>query len=91
MAVTVRLPGILRQLADGQRTVAVTSSSVGDAIAELCSQYPAIGERVLDEGGQPRRFVNVYVNGEDVRLLDGTATPVDDGDEVIIVPAVAGG
>lgn len=91
MAVTVRLPGALRQWADGQRTVEVDSSSVSDAIRVLCTQYPAVGERVLDDDGKPRRFVNVYVNGEDVRLLDGQETPLRDGDEVIIAPAVAGG
>lgn len=91
MAVTVRLPGILRQLANGQRTVEVGSSSVEGALTELCTQFPAIGERVLDDAGQPQRFVNVYVNGEDVRLLGGVNTPLGDGDEVIIVPAVAGG
>lgn len=91
MAVTVRLPGILRQLANGERAVAVSSSSVGETITQVCTQYPAIGERLLDDGGQPHRFVNVFVNGEDVRLLGGVDTPVGDGDEVIIVPAVAGG
>jgi sulfur-carrier protein len=91
MAVTVRLPGALRQWANGQKLVEVRPSSVGEAIQELCTQYPGVGERVLDERGQPRRFVNVYVNGEDVRLLQGHDTPLGDGDEVIIAPAVAGG
>lgn len=91
MAVTVRLPGALRQWADGQKLVEVRSSSVGDAIQTLCTEYPGIGERVLDETGKPRRFVNVYVNGEDVRLLQGEETPLSDGDELIIAPAVAGG
>lgn len=91
MAVTVRLPGALRQWADGQKVVEVPSSSVSGAIKELCTRYPAVGERVLDENGQPRRFVNIYVNGEDVRLLQGQETPLSEGDEVIIAPAVAGG
>lgn len=91
MAVTVRLPGTLRQWADGQKLVEVQSTSVGEAIQHLCTEYPAVGERVLDDSGQPRRFVNVYVNGEDVRLLQGQETPLSDGDEVIIAPAVAGG
>lgn len=91
MAITVRLPGQLRQWADGQKLVEVQSSSVGDAIQTLCARYPAVAERVLDEQGKTRRFVNVYVNGEDVRLLEGEATPLRDGDEVIIAPAVAGG
>jgi molybdopterin converting factor small subunit len=64
---------------------------VGDAIQHLCTQFPAVGQRVLDDEGRPHRFVNVYVNGEDVRLTGGTDTPLRDGDEVIIAPAVAGG
>jgi molybdopterin synthase sulfur carrier subunit len=91
MAVTLRLPGALRQWADGQKLIEVQSESVGDAIQALCTQYPDIGERVLDESGQPRRFVNLYVNGDDVRLLQGAETPLSDGDEVVIAPAVAGG
>lgn len=88
---TVRLPGSLKQWASGQRQVQVAAGSVGEAIQDLCRQYPAIGERVLDETGEPRRFVNIFVNGEDIRFLQGTQTPVSDGDELILAPAVAGG
>jgi molybdopterin synthase sulfur carrier subunit len=91
MAVTVRLPGQLRQWAEGKKLVEVQGDSVGGAVQALCTDYPAVGERVLDESGEPRRFVNLYLNGEDVRLLQGTSTPVTDGDELIIAPAVAGG
>ncbi|GAC1614014.1 MAG: MoaD/ThiS family protein [Gemmatimonadaceae bacterium] len=92
MAITIRLPGSLRQWADGQRTVQVEHApSVGDAIQQLCQGYPAVGERVLDETGQPQRFVNVFVNGDDIRLLQGNDTPLRDGDELILAPAVAGG
>jgi molybdopterin synthase sulfur carrier subunit len=91
MAVTVRLPGTLRQWADGQKLVELDSASISEAIQSLCTQYPAIAERVLDDQGQLRRFVNVYVNGEDIRLLQGAATPLQDKDEVILAPAVAGG
>jgi molybdopterin synthase sulfur carrier subunit len=91
MAVTVRLPGTLRQWAGGQKVVEVQPGSVADAIQTLCAQFPGVGERVLDESGKPRRFVNVYVNGDDVRLLQGEDTPLADGDEVILAPAVAGG
>ncbi len=91
MSVIVRLPGALRQFAGGNKLVEVHSSSVAGAIEALCSNYPAIGQRVLDEQGQTRRFVNIYVNGEDVRLLQGTETPLRDGDELILAPAVAGG
>lgn len=91
MAVTVRLPVTLRQWAGGQKVITVDPAPVGEAIRTLCTEYPGVGERVLDEGGQARRFVNIYVNGEDVRLLQGPDTPLQDGDEVIIAPAVAGG
>lgn len=91
MAVTVRLPGTLRQWAGGQKLVEVQSSSVGEAINTLCDQYPGVAERVLDEEGRTRQFVNVYLNGEDVRFLDGPGTAVRDGDELVIAPAVAGG
>jgi molybdopterin converting factor small subunit len=91
MAISVRLPGSLKQYAEGNRVVEVESGSVQDALKALSSTYPAVGERVLDESGLPRRFLNVYVNGEDVRLLQGPETPLTDGDEVILAPAVAGG
>ena len=91
MAVIVRLPGQLRQFAGGNKLVEVECSSVGSAIEALCSDYPAVGQRVLDDQGKPRRFVNIFVNGEDVRLLQGAETPLRDGDEVILAPAVAGG
>ena len=91
MAITIRIPGALKEWTEGQRLVKVESGSVGEAVRELCTTYPAVGERVLDERGEPRRFVNLYVNGEDVRLLDGTKTSLSDGDEIVIAPAVAGG
>jgi molybdopterin synthase sulfur carrier subunit len=91
MAVIVRLPGQLRQFAGGNKLVEVESSSVGEAIEALSTHYPAVGQRVLDDQGKPRRFVNIFVNGEDVRLLQGPETPLRDGDEVILAPAVAGG
>jgi sulfur-carrier protein len=91
MAVTVRLPGTLRQWADGQKLIELDSATISEAIHSLCTQYPAIGERVLDDQGQLRRFVNVYLNGEDIRLLQGEATLLSDKDEVILAPAVAGG
>jgi molybdopterin converting factor small subunit len=91
MAVTIRIPGALRPFTDNQRKVEVDSSSVGEAVQRLCTTYPDVGERVLDGDGRPRRFVNLFVNGEDVRLLSGTDTPLADGDELIIAPAVAGG
>ena len=91
MAITVRLPGQLRQWADGQKQIEVQSSSVAGALQHLGTQYPGVAERILDDDGQPRRFVNVYVNGDDVRLLQGSETLLEDGDEIILAPAVAGG
>ncbi len=91
MSAKIRLPGILCQFAEGQRIVSVDSESVGAALTDLSARYPSIGERILDEQGRPQRFVNVYVNGEDSRLLNGIDTPLADGDEVILAPAVAGG
>jgi molybdopterin synthase sulfur carrier subunit len=91
MAVTVRLPAALKQWTDGARQVEVPPGCVADALREISSVYPAVGERVLDDEGLPRRFVNIYVNGQDVRFLQGSDTPLGDGDEVIIAPAVAGG
>jgi sulfur-carrier protein len=91
MAVTVRLPGALKQWADGQKQFRIESGSVAGAIQVICAQYPGIGERVLDENGALRSFVNVYVNGEDVRFLNGQETPLGDDDELLLAPAVAGG
>jgi sulfur-carrier protein len=91
MPVTIRIPGALRPWAENQRKVELDSSSVDEVVKTLCATYPAVGERVLDEDGAPRRFVNLYVNGEDIRFLDGVNTPLNDGDELILAPAVAGG
>lgn len=91
MPIKVRIPTPLRAIVRGQEAVELSGGSLGDAIAELEQQYPGIRDRLCDESGELRRFVNVYVNGEDVRFLSGLATPLKTGDEVSIVPAVAGG
>lgn len=91
MAINVRIPQPLRNLTGNQSTVAAGGDTLAACIADLESSYPGIRERVMDEAGQLRRFVNVYVNGDDVRFIDGLSTPLKDGDEVSIVPAVAGG
>ena len=91
MSVTVRIPTPLRRVTNGQDIVSVEGSAITDVIASLDAQFPGIRERLCDEGGQLRNFVNVYVNGEDVRFLDGLSTPTKSGDEISIVPAVAGG
>ncbi|KAF0177235.1 MAG: MoaD family protein [Limisphaerales bacterium] len=91
MPINVRIPTPLRQLTGGEETVIVTAASVGAAIAELQAKYPGIKDRLLDDKGEVRRFVNVYVNEEDIRFLQNQATPLKDGDEISIIPAIAGG
>ena len=91
MAAKVRIPTPLRKLTDNQELIEVNAETVGAAIAELQSRYPGIKERLLDDTGAVRRFVNVYVNEEDIRFLENQQTPIKDGDEVSIIPAIAGG
>ena len=91
MPVVVRVPTPLRKVPNGQETVEVGGATVEEGLANLESQYPGIKERIVDANGQLHRFVNIYVNGEDIRFLEGLATSVKDGDELSIVPAVAGG
>ncbi len=91
MSVTVRIPGPLRRVTNGESQVAVEASSVGESIDSLDAKHPGIKERICDEAGELRYFVNVYLNGEDVRFLDGLKTEMNSGDELSIVPAVAGG
>ena len=91
MPITVRIPQPLRNLTANQSTVPGGGPTLEACIAHLESAYPGIKERVMDESGQLRRFVNIYVNGDDVRFIEGLASPLKDGDEVSIVPAVAGG
>lgn len=91
MAVTVRIPTPLRKFTQDQADVAIEGNTIGEVINNLEAQYAGIKERIVDESGAIRRFVNVYVNEEDIRFLDGPNTPVKDGDQVTIVPAIAGG
>ena len=86
-----RIPGPLRRLSDGQMTVKVEGADLGAAIDALDSRYPGFKDRLLDDKGQLRQFVNVYLNDEDVRLGAGLAAKVSEKDEISIVPAVAGG
>lgn len=90
MAVKVRIPTPLQRLTKGQEVVEANAGTVIELVQELDKMFPGIGERV-SEGGKIRRFVNVYVNEEDIRFLKAEATEVKDGDEVSIVPAIAGG
>ena len=91
MSVTVRIPTPLRKLTNELDVVGGDGGTLTSCIESLEQQYPGLKERLCDETGELRRFVNVYVNGEDVRFLAGMATALKAGDEVSIVPAVAGG
>ena len=91
MAVTVKLPAQLREAAGGAVSAQVDGGTVGEALQALYAQHGELRERIADGDGALRRFVNVYLKGEDIRFLEGLETPVADGDEVTILPAVAGG
>lgn len=91
MAVQVRIPVLLRSLTGGKGDVAVEAGSVQEIIETLEGQFPGMKERLYDEAGSLRRFINIYVNSEDIRSKDGDQTVVADGDEISIVPAIAGG
>ena len=90
MAIEVRIPTILRTYTDGAKEVEGTGSTLGELIDDLEARHAGLQSRLVD-GGQLRRFVNVYLNDEDVRFLSGLETPVKDGDTVTVLPAVAGG
>ena len=94
MTITVNLPAILARLADNTRVLEATdvaSRSVGDVVDEIVAKYPGLAPRLRDERGQPYAFVTFYLNDDDIRFTGGFACPVRDGDEVTIVPAIAGG
>jgi molybdopterin synthase sulfur carrier subunit len=91
VAVTVRIPTQLRSLAAGASEVGLQGATVGDVLRALDAAHPGFGERLFDEQQKLRRFVNVFVDDEDIRFLDGLDTKVTDGAVVSIVPAVAGG
>jgi len=91
VAVTVRIPQPLRSLTGEQSTVSSEGADLQSLIGTLETNYPGIRDRLMDEDGALRRFVNIYVNGDDVRFENGLETALKDGDEVSIVPAVAGG
>ncbi|HVH62689.1 MAG TPA: MoaD/ThiS family protein [Candidatus Dormibacteraeota bacterium] len=86
-----RIPGPLRRLAEGHTTVDVEATNLVGAIAALDAQYPGFKDRLLDENGELRQFVNIYLNDEDIRLGPGLSASVQEKDEISIVPAVAGG
>jgi sulfur-carrier protein len=91
MSVKVKVPTQLRTLTDGASEVSGAGPDVGALIKDLDARHPGMGERLLDDSGKLRRFVNIYVNDEDVRFLDGLGTSLPNGAQVSIIPAVAGG
>jgi MoaD family protein len=90
MPVKVQVPTPMRQHTEGQTVVEAAGATVQDVLANLGARFPGLTARIFDNG-QVRRFVNIYLNDEDIRYLDNLATPVKDGDELAIIPAVAGG
>ena len=88
---TVFIPTVLRPAVAGVKSLQLSGSSVGELVTALLERHPGLGGQLLTPDGELNRFVNVYVNGQDVRYLDGLATPVADGDEVRLLPAMAGG
>ena len=91
MSVLVRIPTPLRSLTKGQAEVQAAADSVGSLIEDLEKQYPGLKERLVDDGGQVRRFINFYVNEEDIRFLGNEKYAFKDGDEVLVIPSIAGG
>ena len=91
MSVRVRIPTPLRKFTAGAEEVGVAGETMAHVLDDLERKFPGVKERLCDEEGRVRRFVNIYVNGDDIRFLNSLATPVKDGDEIAIVPAIAGG
>jgi molybdopterin converting factor small subunit len=91
MPVQVRIPSVLRRQTDGAELVSLEGRTLGEVLDDLETRYQGLKGKLRGPQGEIRRFVNIYINDSDVRLLDGPTTPVADGDEVIIIPAVAGG
>ena len=91
MATIVRIPTPLRRVTNGQDKVDAEGATLREIIESMESQFPGIKARICDDDGNLRNFVNVFVNGEDVRFMDGVDSSTSDGDEISIVPAVAGG
>ena len=91
MTIKVRIPTPLMKLTDNQSEVSAEVETISDIINNLESQFNGIKDRICEENGSPRRFINIYVNEEDIRFLEGEKTTVKDGDEISIIPAIAGG
>ncbi len=91
MPIEVQIPTPLRPQTEGQDTVEAAGTTVQAVLADVIRQFPALKDRLFDEAGQPRRFINLFINDEDIRFLEGMDTTVKDGDSLAIIPAVAGG
>ena len=91
MPAKVRIPTPLRKLTQNRDTVQASGATIGAVVDNLEQQYPGLKERLCDERGELRRFVNIYLNEEDIRFAQGKQTAVQDGDEISIIPAIAGG
>ena len=91
MTVTLSLPTVLAPLAGGQRSLTASGETLGAAVADVAGRFPQLAPRLRDEEGLPYRFVTFYVNDQDCRFLGGFEAPLQDGDEVAVVPAIAGG
>lgn len=91
MPVKVRIPTPLMKLTNNQAEISAEGGTIADILNNLESQFAGIKERICEENGTPRRFINIYLNEEDIRFLEGEKTPIKDGDEISIIPAIAGG
>jgi len=91
MTIKVRIPTPLMKLTDNQSEVSAKGETISDIINNLESQFNGIKDRICEENGSPRRFINIYINEEDIRFLEGEMTAVKEGDEISIIPAIAGG
>jgi molybdopterin synthase sulfur carrier subunit len=91
MSTTVRIPTPLRKLTGDLDVVEIEGTTIDEILANLDTAFPGLGERICDEDGNVRRFVNIFVNDEDIRFLEERATKINEGDEISIVPAIAGG
>jgi molybdopterin synthase sulfur carrier subunit len=91
MPIQVRIPTPLRKFTGGAESVTAAGATVAAVVQDIEGRHPGLKERICDDAGKVRRFVNVYVNGEDIRFLSSLDTPVKEGDEISIVPAIAGG
>ena len=91
MTIKVRIPTPLMKLTDNQSEVSAEGKTISDIINNLENQFNGIKDRICEENGSPRRFINIYINEEDIRFLEGAMTSVKDGDEISIIPAIAGG